>query len=349
MRVAHVNLSKEFRGGECQTLALVEAIEESEFSSNIDQVVVARRNSRMEQACTSIEGIELRSVKPTIAAAACALANVDLVHIHEGRSTPVGALKSLSGTPFIITRRVPRRPKNFSPTRWCYRRAAEIACVSQDVANVMSEYLPDTNIAVVADCVRKLPRSKASTPTVIPGNLVVGTIGELDIASKGQDRIINAARALQGSHPDIQFWIIGEGRDERYLKELAEGLENIRFTGWVPNVGDYLACIDILAHPARSEGLGSVMLEAMASSVPVVGSEVGGIPEIVSHEYNGLLFDANSPDGLTQALDKIASDQDFRQRMADNAKATAARFSPQIMAQRYYEMYLHVMGIQGGA
>ncbi len=344
IRIAHVNLSKDFRGGERQTLALVEAFNEPGFRDDVRQIVVTRRNSRMEQAGSAMTGIDLRPVSPSIMDGVRAVRDADIVHVHEGRSTQVGAIGSLSGTPFIVTRRVPKCPKNFFLTRWCYGRAARITCVSERVAGVMRGYLPAADVSVIPDCVRTLSPAENMGPFVVPGDLVVATIGELDIAVKGQDRIIAAARALRSSHPKIQFWIIGEGKDEERLKELARGLDCVKFFGWVPNVGDYLAKVDVLAHPARSEGLGSVMLEAMAASVPVIASNVDGIPEIVCHEHNGLLFDTNDPDGLLNALERVMSDRPFRSRLGDHAKTTAQRYSAQHMASRYYAAYRSALG-----
>ena len=344
MRVAHVNLSREFRGGECQTLALLEAIRECRFRNRVQQIVIARRESPMARVCLSLPEVELRAVRPNVLSAVRALAGADVAHIHEGRSVQVGALGSTFGVPFVVTRRILKRPKRLPTTRWCYGRAAEIVCVSKAVARVMRDYVPTADLSVIPDCVRKFPGDPTLEEPIDTRRFVVAMIGELDVAAKRQDALIEAARSLWLTHPDMEFWIIGQGKDDGRLKDLARGLDHVRFFSWVPNLADYLARVDVLAHPADSEAFGSVMLEAMAAAVPVVAADAGGIPELVRHEHNGLLFHVADPDGLVAALKRIAGDPDLRARLSRNATLTADRYSPQLTAEQYYSAYLRALG-----
>ena len=86
------------------------------------------------------------------------------------------------------------------------------------------------------------------------------------------------------------------------LKAAAAGLSNLTFTGFVDNVGDYLAAFDIFILPSNREGIGSILLDAMEQGLPVVASRVGGVPDIVHDGENGLLIDPANPAQLRDAI-----------------------------------------------
>ena len=87
-------------------------------------------------------------------------------------------------------------------------------------------------------------------------------------------------------------------------------LKNIFFTGFVENVGDYLAALDLFILPSNKEGIGGILIDAMEQKVPIIASRVGGIPEIVHDEKNGILIDPRSPNQLKAAILRLhASEQ----------------------------------------
>ncbi len=87
-----------------------------------------------------------------------------------------------------------------------------------------------------------------------------------------------------------------------------------QFVGYQNNVGTWLAAADVVAVPSHVEPLGNATLEAMAVGLPVVGSRVGGIPEMIVHERTGLLVPAQSPTDLAWALQRLIRDEDLRIR-----------------------------------
>ena len=93
----------------------------------------------------------------------------------------------------------------------------------------------------------------------------------------------------------------------RCCRSAAAGLSNLTFTGFVDNVGDYLAAFDVFILPSNREGIGSILLDAMEQGLPVVASRVGGVPDIVHDRKNGLLIDPASPAQLRDAILHAAS------------------------------------------
>ena len=134
---------------------------------------------------------------------------------------------------------------------------------------------------------------------------------------------------------------------KKALKAEAAGLETVHFAGHVDNVGDYLAAMDVFFYPSRHEGLGSVLLDAMAFGLPVVATRVGGIPEIVTDGENGMLCDPDDLDGQAAALLELAGDPRLRQQLAVANRARAEHYRPAEMARQYAAIYRQLLS-KGG-
>lgn len=339
MRICHVNLSKELRGGEHQTVSLVQTLRH-----RANQRVVVRRGSALHDRLTdlALERVDVVPVPNSPIAAVRATSDSDLLHIHEGRSVPIGAARSLLGTPFLVTRRVLKAPTSRASTRWCYRRAEHVVCVSQAVSRVMSDYSPSTPVSTIYDCVATVQptRADSSVSDDLSGRFVVGNVAELDDDTKGQRTIIEVARRLEVELPNTLFLLIGKGKDEAALKQEAEGLGNIRFVGWTDRLVDYYSAMDLFMFPSRTEALGSAVLEAMSLGLPVVASDVGGIPEIVQPGVNGFLIDSTDINAWAHRIEQLGNDASLRSRLGQNAAVTAAAFSPEAIAEQYYSLYV---------
>ena len=128
------------------------------------------------------------------------------------------------------------------------------------------------------------------------------------------------------------------------LREMASGLDNVAFTGWVDNVGDHLAAFDLFILPSNKEGIGGILLDAMDRALPIIASRVGGLPEIVRDGDNGLLIDAASPDQLEQAILRLYEDPDLRRTMGSRGRAFSQDFTADAMAAKYLELYQQATG-----
>ncbi len=343
MHVCHVNLSAELGGGTLQTLALIQAL-----GSRVQQSAVVQRGTPLHHALSELGGLDIRPVRNSLWAAARASGGADLLHIHEGRSVTIGALRSLTrGTPFVVVRGVWQPPNPSGLSRWRYERAAAVVPISTPIAELMRAYSGRLKLTVIPDCVRPLdqdPDRSRALRAGAGGRLVVGHVGSLQDAVKGQSLILKAARRLAVSHPDVVFWLLGEGPDRARLEQLAAGLDNVEFKGWADRMGDYYGAMDIFVFPSRKEGLGSALLEAMAFGLPVVAARVGGIPDLVSPEDNGLLIGPDSVTELSAAVVRLARDPALRQRLGAAAARRVRDYSPERRAERYLALYEQVLG-----
>jgi glycosyltransferase involved in cell wall biosynthesis len=252
----------------------------------------------------------------------------------------------LSGTPYVITRRVNNPIRNHWFAHRAYGRAACVAAVAPQVADIVRAYDPRITVAVVHSGSSGLPVDPETVAVIrseFADQLIVGHVGALDNAQKGQEFIIAAARELERSAPDVHFMLVGGGADEAMLKTAAAGLENLTFTGFKNNVGDYLAAFDLFILPSNREGIGSILFDAMEQGLPVIASRVGGVPDIVHHEENGLLIDPASPDQLREAILRLRAEPELRRAYGARGRELAKDFTSEAMWRKYLTLYESVL------
>jgi glycosyltransferase involved in cell wall biosynthesis len=341
--IAHVNVARGYRGGERQTELLIRELERA----GLKQVLVARRGEPLASRLSNAN-VEIRAVHGDLFGVAFATGGADLLHVHEGRSVYAAYLRWLvARTPYVVTRRVNNPIRSSWLGHLVYERAACVAAVASQVAEVVRGYDGGACVRVIhssssgfkvnAECAAEI-RARYR------GTFIVGHVGALDNSQKGQEFIIAVARAVERSDPDLHFVLVGGGDDEAMLKKAAAGLTNVTFTGFVDNVGDYLASFDVFILPSNREGIGSILFDAMEAGLPVIASRVGGVPDIVHEGHNGILIDAASPEQLRAAILLLRADPDLRRRFGMAGRELAKGFSAATMARKYLDLYREVLG-----
>ena len=162
------------------------------------------------------------------------------------------------------------------------------------------------------------PKSTGSgSPTII-------CVGRLS-PEKGQTGVLRAFARLRAKHPDAVLRLVGDGPNRDALERLASelGIDGaVTFAGRLPEQETLaeIARADMLVLPSFMEGLPIVLMEAMALGVPVISSRVAGIPELVSDGKTGLLFAPSDWDELAQCIERLLSDSDLSETLAQNGK-----------------------------
>jgi len=176
----------------------------------------------------------------------------------------------------------------------------------------------------------------------------VGIIARLS-SVKGHVYLIQAMAEVIKEFPDARLFIFGQGKIKYELVRLAEKLkisEKVFFLPAVSNTAEVLQEIDIFVMPSVQEGLGLSILEAQASGLPVVASNVGGIPTIVKHDVSGLLFNPQDPVSLAGAILRLMEDRHLAMRLGQKGrKDVEAFFNLQIMTSNVEQVYKKVIGI----
>lgn len=153
---------------------------------------------------------------------------------------------------------------------------------------------------------------------------IVGTINE----RKGHDRIFAVWPDLVQACPNARLLVIGETAGNAEDQRFSDGLPNrdhprIHFLGMRSDVPNLMRSIDILLVPSRHEGMGQVTVEAMASRVPVIGANAGGIPEVVVDGETGLIVDGDDHAGWLAAMSRLVASPELRVRMGTAGRRRA--------------------------
>ena len=159
---------------------------------------------------------------------------------------------------------------------------------------------------------------------------LVGFVGRLSW-EKAPDVLLRAAALLSARHPDARFVFVGDGPMEKELRLLATQLgltDRVFFAGLQQDVASIYAQLDVLTCPSHQEAMPLVVLEAMASGIAVVATQVGSVADLVQHSLTGWLVPPDDPRQLADRLATLLADPPLREQMGAAARLAAVeRFS----------------------
>jgi glycosyltransferase involved in cell wall biosynthesis len=288
-----------------------------------------------------------RDVDPVLAVrVARAARRADLVHTHLVHADVYGALGA---------RRLVSTKHNDDPFRTglfrhveraLTRRAGSVVAITHSLARFLVDRvgLPRDKVTTIHYGLDELPGAwgrNGPTPVAEDARVLLA-VCRLE-PQKGVDVAVRALARLRQRHPSAELVVLGEGPERAALELLADGLGvPVHLPGRVPDVAKWLRRADLLVHPARWEGFGLALLEAMLASLPVVATNVSSIPEIVVDKETGLLVPPDDPAALADAIAGVLDDP--------RAYGTAGRerahreFSVARMGDRTLEVYRGVAG-----
>ncbi len=232
--------------------------------------------------------------------------------------------------------------------RWMLKRACAVTAISSYLAEETKHFgyrrpvkLLPNGVALEAFPRRKPSYDKGSPPVVI-------TVGRL-VAKNGTDILIRAFAEVRKEIPSALCHIIGDGPERPSLEALAGKLNispAVIFKGSIPyhEVAQYLARADVFVRPSRSEGMGNAFVEALAAGLPVVGTPVEGILDIIKDGENGFFAAVDSIRDIAEKMVRLLKDPGLRQRLGKNGAAMAReRFSWDVIARGYAGVFQRSM------
>jgi glycosyltransferase involved in cell wall biosynthesis len=195
---------------------------------------------------------------------------------------------------------------------------------------------------------REAVRAEIGAPSEAFVFVAVGRISP----QKGFERLVEATHSMRTGGREVEVWVVGGngGNDERSrlearIKALGPGAAKVRLLGERKDVADLLAAADVFAHPARWEGFGLVLVEAMYASLPVVAFAVNGIPEVVDDGVTGLLLPPDDVGALRGALEGLLADPARAKRLGEAGRERAVRlFMPDVHVGQLMGVYDEVLG-----
>jgi len=182
-------------------------------------------------------------------------------------------------------------------------------------------------------------------------DLLIGVVGRLS-PEKNIPGFLDVARRLAAKYDHLKFVVVGEGPERDFLEGLTMRLKldgKVRFTGFVKQMEEVYASIDILVISSSTEGIPLTALEAMRHGIPVVSTRVGGMPEIIEQGVNGLIVEAGDMDALGKAVESLVIDNKRYLTISQNARERIARdFNRASWIQKIQNCYESVVNRRGG-
>jgi glycosyltransferase involved in cell wall biosynthesis len=356
IRVLHVDTERGWRGGERQTLWLA-----AEMAKRGHESVVAARQGEPLAARASAAGlsvVDCRPVSELDPRAAWRLRReilsrrIDVVHAHTAHAVAIGAMATLAtGVPLVVARRVDFPLRGNAGTRWKYGRAARIVAVSNAVANVLvAGGVARSRIDVVPDGVdlrRTVEPATAATLAacgVAPNRPLVVQVAQL-VGHKDPVNFVRAMAYANRGSTKLQALLVGDGPLRPEVTDEIRRLslvDVIHLTGFRDDADSLLAAASVACLSSREEGMGSVLLDAMAFGRPIAATIAGGIPEVVVDGESGLLAERENPEALGAAIARLANDRALSDRLAEGGRRRVREFSVERMTDRTIAIYERV-------
>ena len=165
-------------------------------------------------------------------------------------------------------------------------------------------------------------------------------VGRFDVP-KNHAGLLEAFRLLRETHAECRLRLVGDGDLRPDMEALAreKGIGDfVEFCGMQSNVYPYLHDADIFILPSVYEGNPMTIIEAMGTGLPIVASQVGGIPDMITDGESGLLVEPE-PQSICAGLTRLVEDGALRQRLGETARRNSQRFSAEHMARDYISCY----------
>jgi glycosyltransferase involved in cell wall biosynthesis len=284
---------------------------------------------------------------------------VSIVHTHSSVDAWLGGLAArCMRVPVVRTRHVsiPIR-RHWNPV---YTWFADRVITSGEAIRrlvIGSGAPPDRVVAIPAgvdlDQFRFRLRSESLVKSLALSSPVIGSVAMFR-GSKGHAHLVEAFAEIRARHPRATLLLVGDGIRRAWVEELAlaAGLgEAVVFTGFRPDVAPLLGVMDcfVLAS-TRTEGIPQSLLQAFAAGVPVVASDVGGVPEVVIDGATGVLVKADSGTELARGIEQVLADPAAAGRRAlAGRKLVEERFSHLAVMKRLLDLYTEVLGERSAA
>ena len=359
IRIAFIDKQRSWTGQTKRTLLIVGSLDRKSF----EPIAICQPGSvlakKLRELNISVSEVRMDGIRqfPAILKVRRILKynKIDIVDTHGYRDHIISVfLARLARTKVILRTKhnaVPLKSGLFS--RFVYNTiTTRVIAISEHIRKVLigSGMRPEnvTTIHSSVDVEKFSPREKS--PAILQEfglteqTQVVGMVARIH-QNKGFNYLLDAIPSIVKTGLDSKFLIIGKGRDKLIdrLKEL--NIEpNVIAPGFREDVPEVLSVVDVFVLPSLREGLGTAILEAMAMGKPIISTRVGGIPEAVRHEVNGLLVPPADTPALAAAIKELLAEEEKRLTMGRQSRKIAEqRFSHTNMVSEMQSLFRQVL------
>lgn len=355
MKVLHLSSEKTWRGGEQQIAYLIDELS----VLGVESFVAVRLNSAFHEYCLKkgikhkamsfksefdfITALKVKSYAKEM--------KIDLIHLHTGKGHGIGVWSSVFGSdlPLVLSKRTDFPIKNnaFSKFKFNYPGIKKILCVSSKIKEIIDQDLSDTSRSITVYSGIDLNKFKFEKKFFfhemfhLPHHIKL--VGNTSAIADQKDyfTFVKTAKEVVSNRSDVRFLIIGTGPMEKQIKDFVTELgmeEFVLFTGFLNNLHEVLFNLDVFLITSKTEGLGTSILDAHACHVPVVGTDAGGIGEIVIDQKTGSLCPIGDAKMLAIKVNERLEDCNLYE-----ARNFILNFSKTVTAEKTFETYKSIL------
>lgn len=355
-------------GGQTNVLSIIKNIDKEKF----EVAVAARGGGKFENAAKKL-GIPFYPIDMPKFMRTRHLKNIqalhnadkfDLIHSHGGvagfygrlmkkHNPKIKSVHTIHGIHYIYSKKFFKRNFSkaieqylvqFTDKTICVTRSDFITAVDLKITDEFKSVVIANGIDTAKFSVHEKNLNLLNNLGLNENNFVVGNISRFDV-QKNQKMIIQAAYYLVKKYPGMRFVFVGSGEYLRSMVEYAReaGLgKYIVFTGEKENTLDFYSIFDVFVLPSFWEGLPYVLLEAMASKLPIICSDLPGLNEVITDGFSALTINPNDMDDLFAKISKLHDDEELRCRLMVNAHETVQKFDEKKLVKDIESVYLEV-------
>lgn len=366
MRILQLSAVKSWGGGENHIENL--CLELSQSHPEVENLIFCVREGKFYQ---KLKKTDLQYVTAPLAikidpryayklANICCKKSIDLIHIHDSTALTLAVMadKFWNLPPFVFSKKTsfPIKDRKQTLFKYNYHKIRKILCVSDITRDITAQSIYSgiplqtiyhgTNLSTKSDHTPFLLREKYKIPPAIK---IVGNIAN-HIRAKNLETFIEMAHEIVNVQKREEFIFVQFGdfteRTPALKKKIMEyGLEEkLLLMGFVANASNFIPQFDIMVMTSQSEGVPGVLFEAFYHKTPVVSTDVGGIPEIITHNENGFLAPPHQPQQLAHELLRLTNDPELRKSFTETShQRLLHKFTTAKMADNTLTVYKELL------
>ncbi len=322
----------------------------NELSKNFEVSCVVATKSKLKAFIQDVKKFEINRKSSFSINSSLKLAkiidrdSIDIVHLHWTKDLPIVILAK------IVSKRKPKivQTRHMTMTRFksdfyhkfLYKNIDAIICVTKALEEQIQKFIPEnirpkTRVLYLGANESKTLNNEQikefKEELKVEDSFMVGLIGRIN-EFKGQHLLIEAMKLLKAKELTIKAYIVGHTMSEEYLEELKQRVidykleEQVSFIGFTKEPAKFMQACDVVLMTSKNETFGLVIIEAMRNKTAVIGSNSGGVLEIIDDEETGLLFKSGNSKDLALKIEKLYKDEVLRERVAQAGQKKAEEF-----------------------
>ncbi|MFB9058131.1 glycosyltransferase family 4 protein [Mariniflexile ostreae] len=291
---------------------------------------------------------------------ACKSHHIDIIHIHDTTALQLAIIadKLFNIPPFVFSKKTSFEIKKRKKTlyKYNYPKIKKMLCVSNETQRVSEKAIVDHSKLSTIYHGTNLKNKSSKTPFNIREKYNIGKnkkiIGNIanHIRAKDLDTWVNMADRIINKENRTDFFFVQIGTFTERTAPLLERVKNLNlsnhmvFIGYTFKASNFIPQFDFAVMTSQSEGVPQFIYESMYHKIPVISTNVGGIPEIIKHNKNGLLADVHDDRTLAEHIINLSEDNDAQEKFVHTSYSTLIEnFTTSKMAQNTVEIYKQIL------